>query len=165
MDLDDNYDPIIDGLMAFGICENATHTIIDTHKNFFFPSVIPFFKKLLPTTQVAFATIMKFMDIPSDPGFNYLSRLKKILIEKPSLGIMLKTYPPKDINFPALLEVLDTLKAPGVAEVDIKNYLKAPATQWKEGIYRNQSSNVDPTVAAYRASHDDLKKLYMKMTK
>ena len=75
-----------------------------------------------------FATIMKVMDVPSDPGFDFLSRLKKILIEKPSLGMMLKSYPPQDINFSTLVEVLDTLKAPGVADIDIKNYLKAPAT-------------------------------------
>ena len=80
MDLDQNYDPIIDGLITFGICDNATRTIVDTHRNFFFPSVISFFKKLLPPTQIVFATIMNMMDIPSDPDFDFLSRLKKILI-------------------------------------------------------------------------------------
>ena len=40
MDVDLNYTPISDGLMAFGICDNATQKIIDKHKNYFFSSII-----------------------------------------------------------------------------------------------------------------------------
>ena len=78
------------------------------------------------------------MHIPSNPDTNLLTRLQKILIEKPSLIAILKKYPPIDINLQTLLEVLDTLKAPGVSDIVIKNYLKSPATNWKEEILKTK---------------------------
>ena len=77
---------------------------------------------------------------------------------------MLQNHRPKNINLPTLLEVLDTLKSEGVADIDIESYLMTPATQWKEGLIKNQSSNVDPTTASSRANEGDLKQYYLKET-
>jgi hypothetical protein len=115
---------------------------------------MPFIKKMLPTIQISYAIILQLMHIPNDPGLLLLTRLQNIFIERPSLMLILKQYRPEDINLPTLLEVLDTLKAPGVADIDIKKYLKSPATEWKDEILRNQSSNIDPTAATNRAKFD-----------
>ena len=71
------------------------------------------------------------MDIPSDPGLILLNRLHNILTSRPFLIKMLKKYRPQHINMPTLLEILDTLKSNGVADIDIESYLLTPATQWK----------------------------------
>jgi hypothetical protein len=46
----------------------------------------------------------------------------------PLLIIKLKKYQPKNIKLSALLEVLDSIKGPGVSEPDIDSHLSAPAT-------------------------------------
>jgi hypothetical protein len=69
-------------------------------------------------------------------------------------------YPPRNINLSALLEVLDTLKAPGISDTHIKTLLSTPAVEWKSGINRNQSANIDPTTANDRVKYNELEVLY-----
>lgn len=64
--------------------------------------------------------------------------------------ITLIEHPPENINLSALIEVLDTLKAPGVSENHINTFLSTPATEWKSEINRNQSANIDPSTANNR---------------
>lgn len=66
---------------------------------------------------------------------------------------------------PTLLEVLDSLKGQGVADIDIENFLKTTPSQWKEQIHKNLSASVDPTTAVHRASLNQLKELYESKTK
>jgi hypothetical protein len=60
----------------------------------------------------------------------------------------------------ALLEVLDTLKAPGISERHIQALLSTPAIEWKPEINRNQSANIDPTTANDRVKYNQLEVLY-----
>ena len=60
------------------------------------------------------------MHIPNDLDPLLLKRMQNIFVEKPILLELLQKYEPKDINLPSLLEVLDSLKSNGVADVDIE---------------------------------------------
>jgi hypothetical protein len=77
------------------------------------------------------------MHMPSDPGAPMLSRLQNVFTEKPLLMSMLKKHPPVNIKLAALLEVLDTLKEPGVSDSNIKAFLARPAHEWSNEIFRN----------------------------
>jgi hypothetical protein len=72
--------------------------------------------------------VLALMHIPNDPDPLLLKRMQNIFVEKPILLELLQKYEPKDINLPTLLEVLDSLKSNGVADVDIESYLEAPST-------------------------------------
>jgi hypothetical protein len=50
-----------------------------------------------------------------------------------------------------LLQVLDSQKGKGVADIDVEAFFKVPASQWKDQIYKSQSAGVDPTAAVHRA--------------
>jgi hypothetical protein len=53
------------------------------------------------------------MHITSDPGKLILERLQAILSERPLFTKLLLKYPPVNLNLPALLEVLESLKGEG----------------------------------------------------
>ena len=75
--------------------------------------------------------------MPNDPGHSMLSRLQNIFNKKPLLMSVLKKKPPVDIKLATLLEVLDTLKEPGVSDSNIKAFLAQPAHEWSNEIFRN----------------------------
>ena len=75
--------------------------------------------------------------MPNDPGDDMLNRLQSIFNEKPLLMSVLKKNPPVDIKLATLLEVLDTLKEPGVSDSNIKAFLIRPAHEWSNEIFRN----------------------------
>ena len=83
---------------------------------------------MLPPAQYTYAKVLALMHIPNDPDPLLLKRMQNIFLEKPILLELLQKYVPKDINLSTLLEVLDSLKSNGVAEVDIESYLEAPPT-------------------------------------
>ena len=74
--------------------------------------------------QVAYTFILKGLNIPTDPGANMLLRLQTILNHRPLLMTQLRENPPSNITLVSLLDVLDTLKAPGVSDSNIKKFLK-----------------------------------------
>jgi len=140
-----------EGMISEGICEAAAEVIITNYHNFFLPNVFSLIHKMLPVTQANYAKIIQQMHFPANPGMEALQRLQSICSGRPSLLMMLKQYPPININLATLIEVLDTLRGPGVADSDIKTFLSNPSTNWKTEISRNQSAGVDPTAASHRA--------------
>lgn len=102
--------------------------------------------------------------MPSDPSPEILSRLQSILVEKPLLMAQLGEYPPLDITLTTLVEVLDTLKEPGVSESTIRAFFARPTSEWGGEVFRSQSANVDPTTSAHKADSADLLKLFLDMT-
>ena len=50
---------------------------------------------------------------------------------------ILRDEPPQNINLVTLLDVLDTLKAPGVSDEKIKSFLGRPATKWSNDMFKN----------------------------
>jgi hypothetical protein len=102
--------------------------------------------------------------MPSDPGHHMLARLQTILNEKPLLMSLLRENPPIDINLATLLEVLDTLKEPGVSDSNIKAFLSRPALEWSNEVFRNQSANIDPAAAESKLDISKLKAMFSEMT-
>ena len=101
------------------------------------PSILTFVKKLLIPLQIAYTQILKSIHMPSDPGPHMLSRLQNIFNEKPLLMSILKKNPPINIKLATLLEVLDTLKEPGVSDSNIIAFLARPAHEWSNEVFRN----------------------------
>jgi hypothetical protein len=118
--------------MLARICEKAADIIALSYRKFLLPSILPLIQKMLPPEQRSYAKILKVMDIPSDPGSVVMGRLQSVFGMRPLLLKLLKTYKPQDLNMPTLLEVLDSLKGQGVADIDIENFLKTAPSQWKD---------------------------------
>ena len=107
---------------------------------------------MLPVTQANYAKIIQKMHFSANPEMEALQRLQSICDGRPSLLMLLKKYPPINMNLVTLIEVLDALRGPGVADSDIESFLSNHPIKWKEEISRSQSAGVDLTAASHRAS-------------
>jgi hypothetical protein len=109
-----NHVALNEGLQNFGICKPAAAHIMENPKNFMFPNIFNFIKKMLPPKQMEYAKLFSTMHINTDPSSDILMRLQKILTDRPYLlGLLKKECPPNNITIPVLIEVLDVYKDSG----------------------------------------------------